>query len=78
MVVFCNLFYQIILILENIRKRINLGGVFNINHHAKHERLQHSEKRVKVKHLGAPKNPFETSKVLFKDCSPIVSTYVLK
>jgi hypothetical protein len=35
----------------------------------KHERQQYDEKRVAVKHFGAPENPFEASKYLHKGYS---------
>ena len=69
-------------VTENKRKRIkleclNCGSIFNNDYRAKHERQRHDGKRIKVKHFGAPKNPFEASKSSYKECSPTVSTYLL-
>lgn len=49
------------------RKRIKLecldcGSSFDDDYRKKHEIKCHGGKRTKVKHFGAPDNPFETSK----------------
>lgn len=51
---------------SNPRKRIKLeylecGSFFDDDYRAKHEKAKYSGKRVKVQHVGAPKNPFEAS-----------------
>jgi len=48
------------------RKRIKVeclecGSRFNDDFKKKHEEKLHNGKRVNVKHVGAPKNPFESA-----------------
>lgn len=51
----------------NKRKRIKLecrrcGSQFDDGYKARHKKTLHGGKKVKVKHVGAPLNPFEASK----------------
>lgn len=49
------------------RKRIKLeclicGSVFDDDYRSKHENNIHGGKRVRVKHVGAPNNPFDLAR----------------
>lgn len=53
------------------RKRIKLecltcGSIFDDDYRRKHELNIHNGDRIKVKHFGAPDNPFFVASTLFK------------
>lgn len=53
------------------RNRINIeclecGSTFDKHYRGKHERTQHCGKKVSIKHVGAPKNPFEAAEIKSK------------
>lgn len=61
------------------RKRIKLecvdcGSVFNNDYKLQHERQVHHGKKIKVKHFGAPSNPFEAAKRKTQSLTSLVST----
>lgn len=52
-------------------KRIKLeclicGSVFDDDYRSKHENKIHGGKRVRVKHVGAPNNPFDLARKNFQ------------
>lgn len=62
------------------RKRTKLeclscGSVFDDDFRKKHETKQHGGKRVLVKHVGAPENPFMAAARLNKQVTDLVSNF---
>lgn len=61
------------------RKRTKLeclkcGSTFDDDYKKKHEMSQHGGEKVKVKHLGAPDNPFVSASAMSKTKCTKVST----
>lgn len=40
---------------------LECGSTFDKDYRGKHERTQHGGEKVRIKHVGAPKNPFEAA-----------------